>query len=225
MREGIRKPSDRKIIKLIMSHSIENIRQFQNKTKPEGCLNIHFYLRLYLIVANCLSGLLAGMTSTMGKMFLETISFEEGSSMFFNYQCWVTGLSVAFTVYTNLMNLNMTISLFPQLQVMPAYECCVILGILICGGIIMKELSMYTVPQIFMIFIGSSIAIIGIMIRVSMLEEEDDVAKSQIFMDCVEDPVSIEKKEGCQQDYITMQFGDDEKELANHKWPKLKIEP
>lgn len=199
-----------------MSHSIENIRLFQNKSKPEECLDIHFYLRFYLIVATCLSGLLAGMTSTMGKMWLETVSFEKGFGMFFNYQCWITGLSVAFTVYANLTNLNMTISLFPQLQVLPAYECCVILGILICGGIIMKEFSMYTVPQIVMIFIGSSIAIIGIMFRVSMLEEEDDVAKSQIFMDTVDDPVSIENKEGCQQDYVTVQFGDDEKELANH---------
>lgn len=114
------------------------------------------------------------MTSTMGKMFLEICAIEEGYDWFFNPLAWLTGISVCFTVFSNLYNLNFTIGLFNQLQVMPTYECSIILGTLVSGGIIMNEFGLYELRQLLLIFLGSSIAIVGIMYKVCMLEAYED---------------------------------------------------
>jgi hypothetical protein len=80
----------------------------------------------------------------MGKLFLLQVGFSTGYSFLYSPMCWVTGLSVIFTVFMNLSNLNFTISLYSQLLVMPTYECCIIFGTLASGGIVMNEFSYYT---------------------------------------------------------------------------------
>ena len=141
--DGMQKPSDRILIKIIQINSIAKLRVLQAKTEPETFFTIHFYVRLYLVLVNLLSGCFGGMTSTMGKMFLQVCSFEHGWSVVYNPMAWVTGLSVVFTVFSNLANLNATLRLYSQLMVMPTYECCIILGTLLSGGIVMNEFSYY----------------------------------------------------------------------------------
>jgi hypothetical protein len=59
-------------------------------------------------------------------------------------------------------------------MVMPTYECCVIFGTLVSGGIVMDEFSYYATSQLYFIFLGSTISISGIMYKVCKLEPEDD---------------------------------------------------
>ena len=113
----------------------------------------------------------------MGKMFLQVISFEEGWHFLINPMAWITGLSVVFTVFSNLANLNATLRLYSQLMVMPTYECCIILGTLLSGGIVMNEFSYYGTKQLLTIFCGTSIAFVGIMYKICMLEINDEVRK------------------------------------------------
>jgi len=95
-----------------------------------------------------LSGTLAGMNCVLGKLFALVASqnyilknpllivFEEG--------CWITGIMVVFSVFGNLINLNITISLYSQLITMPTYECCIIFGTFMSGGVVMGEFGYYT---------------------------------------------------------------------------------
>lgn len=117
----------------------------------------------------------------MGKMFLEVCAVEEGFDWFFNPLAWLTGLSVAFTVFSNLYNLNFTIGMFNQLQVMPTYECSIILGTLVSGGIIMNEFVLYELRQLLLIFMGSCIAIVGIMYKLCVLEASEDPEDEEII--------------------------------------------
>jgi hypothetical protein len=47
---------------------------------------------------------------------------------------------------------------------------------MVSGGIVMNEFKLYELRQLLLIFVGSSIAIVGIMVKVCMLEisEEDE---------------------------------------------------
>jgi hypothetical protein len=57
---------------------------------------------------------------------------------------------------------------------MPTYECCVIFGTLISGGIVMNEFEYYNNYQLLLIGCGSCTAILGIMFKICMLETEDE---------------------------------------------------
>ena len=85
---------------------------------------------------------------------------------------WVFTVLTFGSMLCNLINLNRSVSLFSQLHVMPTYECSIIFGTLLSGGIIMEEFSYYTPQQLTLIFIGSSICVIGIMWKVCLLELE-----------------------------------------------------
>lgn len=124
-------------------------------------------------MANLMSGMFGGMTSTMGKMFILILSFKPGYSYLFSPLAWTTGMSVVGLVVSNYYNLNLIVALYSQLIVLPTYECCIILGTLVSGGIVMQEFLFYTQTQLTIIFMGSCIAISGIMYKVCMLEVED----------------------------------------------------
>ena len=121
-----------------------------------------------------LSGLFGGMTSTMGKLFMSVCHYQSGLDFLTTPMAWATGLPVIFSVFSNLANLNSTISLYSQLMVMPTYECCIIIGSLLCGGFVMGELDYYGEKELLMIGLGSSICVSGIMYKVCMLEPEND---------------------------------------------------
>ena len=56
---------------------------------------------------------------------------------------------------------------------MPTYECCIIFGNLISGGLIMNEFDQYTYKQLSFIALGCSICCLGIMYKVCTLESSD----------------------------------------------------
>ena len=93
-------------------------------------------------MANLMSGMFGGMTSTMGKMFILIATFKSG--FVHSFLAWGTGLSVIGMVVSNYYNLNLIVALYSQLIVLPTYECCIILGTLVSGGIVMQEFLFYT---------------------------------------------------------------------------------
>jgi hypothetical protein len=62
---------------------------------------------------------------------------------------------------------------------MPNFESCNIFGNLLAGGFIMAEFQAYKTTEIVFVFIGCSLAVFGILYKVSMLDEED-IEKSLI---------------------------------------------
>lgn len=145
-------------------------------------------LRAYLLSVCLLSGCLSGMVTTMGKMWLVLVTLKPISSLLSDPFFYLCGLSVFFCVWSSVVNLNATIRLYSQLLVMPTYECCIIIGTFVSGGLVMGEFSYYSMHQLSFIFIGSCIAISGIMYKVIALEV-DDVQKQPDFQneDCVLD--------------------------------------
>lgn len=89
------------------------------------------------------------------------------------YYAWITGIAVNFTVWSNLYNLNLTISLYSQLVTMPTYEASVMFGTFMSGGIVMNEFVYYKTYQLLFIAIGLCISVVGILYKVCMLENAD----------------------------------------------------
>jgi hypothetical protein len=56
---------------------------------------------------------------------------------------------------------------------MPTYECAIIFGNLISGGLIMNEFAQYSYTNLAFIAVGSSTCMFGIMYKVCTLENED----------------------------------------------------
>lgn len=105
-------------------------------------------------------------------MFLLVCSFCPGISFLWEPLAWLTGMSVVFSVFSNVYNLNSTIALYSQLLVMPTYECSIIIGTLLSGGIVMQEFAFYKHQQLLIIMVGTCLAITGIMYKVCMLEAD-----------------------------------------------------
>jgi len=167
---GFEKPSDRILIKIAQQKTLRQLRLLQNKSEPESCLTIHFYLRAYLLMTSLLSGLFGGMTTTMFKLFLGLVSNSSFSDLVASPIAWITFVCALTMLFSNLYNLNVTISLYSQLLVMPTYECCIIFGTMMSGGVVMHEFVYYEQRQLVTIFVGICIALIGIMYKVCMLE-------------------------------------------------------
>lgn len=55
---------------------------------------------------------------------------------------------------------------------MPPYESSIILGNLFSGGILLNEFSSYETHQLIMIFIGSSINVVGILFKLFVMPSE-----------------------------------------------------
>ena len=127
-----------------------------------------------------LSGIFGGMTSTCCKLFLRIAEYEEGTLFLRDPIAWLFIILITASMIANLVNLNKTITLFSQLQVMPTYECCVIFGTLQTGGVILGEFSFYTNTQLSLIFLGSSICITGILWKICLLELDNRKKKVSV---------------------------------------------
>ena len=83
---------------------------------------------------------------------------------------WLSGSGLVFSILCNFYNVNTTVSMFSQLQMMPPYESSVIIGNLLSGGIVMNEFDFYDAKQITLIFIGTVICVFGIFYKVLKVE-------------------------------------------------------
>ena len=134
-------------------------------------------LRAFLILTNLLSGTLSGITCCLGKLmimvFVSPGVVSDPLSIFKMRCAWLLALCVNITVWSNLFNLNLTVSLYSQLITMPTYECCILLGTFMSGGVVMGEFSYYTNKQLIIILVGLCTCMSGIMYKVCMLENAD----------------------------------------------------
>lgn len=185
MPEEMSKPSDRILIKTVLKNDKHALKIIQGKPMP-GIFKLNFWLRFYLILVNVLSGCFSGFTVVNAKMCIEITSKKAPQDLFTDPMWYLTFVLMATMIISNLANLNQTISLYSQLLVMPTYECCIICGTLMAGGIVMNEFTYYTSQQLCLIFMGSLIAICGILYKVCVLEAEDIQQKTltEMSTDC-----------------------------------------
>jgi len=109
------KPSYRILIKTISTHTMEEVNNFQGikADSDKDFISLHLFIRTYLLLANIMSGIYCGLTAVMGKIFIITCSKSSGIlDTVTNLSAWISGLSVFITVFSNLVNVNKTISLY-----------------------------------------------------------------------------------------------------------------
>lgn len=109
-------PSIRILIKVISTHELSELLYVQGikSAKDESSFwSLHAWSRAFLLAQNLLSGVLVGLTSCMGKIFLLSCAHTKGVWGWAFTPCvWASGLSVTFTIFANLYNLNLTVSMY-----------------------------------------------------------------------------------------------------------------
>ena len=158
-----------------------------------------------MLVTSILCGALCGLTAVNGKIFILTLTRSTSTYDFVtNISAWICGVMNIISVFANLYNLNLTASLFSQLLTMPPYECSIIFGNLICGGLVMNEFNEYTSSQLFTIVTGCALCMCGIMYKVCTLESAD-LEKEESYKSAPSD-MDIElnetKESSCDEKYI-----------------------
>ena len=127
-------------------------------------------MQSFLVITSLLSGGLCGMTSTAMKLALDIAVLSE--AWWTEYMFYVMICSMLISSLLNFLNLTTTLMLYSQLYTMPCYESSVIFGNLLAGGIIMGEFSNYSLVQLVFLFVGSAIAVAGILYKVRYIDEE-----------------------------------------------------
>lgn len=119
-----------------------------------------------------LSGGLCGLTSTAMKLALDIFVFSP--ACWSEYMFYVMMAALLLTSFLNFLNLTTTLMLYSQLYTMPSYESSIIFGNLMAGGFIMNEFVNYTALQLFFLFLGSAIAVAGILYKVRYIDEGEE---------------------------------------------------
>ena len=161
----------------MQTHSILQLDRLQgndgsilNVADKEERMNLHVTLQSFLVVTSMLSGMLCGVTSVAMKLALEIVTLAPHYVT--NYMLYAMIMTLALTSLLNFLNLTTTLMLYSQLYTMPPYESAVIFGNLLAGGFIMNEFQDYSYMAIFILFIGSAIAVFGILYKVRFIDEE-----------------------------------------------------
>ena len=93
------------------------------------------------IVSGCFIGLLTSNT----KLFTETIKMSTSvAAIIINPFVYIFGGCMAVWMTMNFYNLNITMSIYSQLYVLPFYESCSICFNLVSGLVLMGEVDLYT---------------------------------------------------------------------------------
>ena len=124
------------------------------------------------MASSLLSGGCSGLGNVFGKLLLNLVS-TTGADITSNSSFWICAPATIFVMGFTVYNQNINLSYFSQLLVVPVFLCCLILGTL-CGGIfVMGEYKFYTTQEMYLIALGNSISIIGIIYKVSKLETNE----------------------------------------------------
>jgi hypothetical protein len=94
---------------------MDDVYYFQgiSEEKDKDLISLHIFIRAFLLLSSILSGILCGLTAVMGKIFIITCSNSDGMyDIATNVSAWITGASVVATVFSNLINVNITVSLY-----------------------------------------------------------------------------------------------------------------
>ena len=117
------------------------------------------------MLTSLVSGIFAGLAASNAKLLSNIFKYFPPGEYFSLGATYLHAGLILVGIGANFLNLNITIGLYSQLAAMPPYESSVIIGNLLCGGIVMNEFEHYEAYQLGLIFAGSFICINGILYR------------------------------------------------------------
>ena len=117
------------------------------------------------MLTSLLSGMFAGLAASNAKLLSNIFKFYDPGEYLAIGATYLHVALILIGIGANFFNLNITIGLYSQLAAMPPYESSVIIGNLLCGGIVMSEFDHYRAWQLSIIFAGSFVCINGILYR------------------------------------------------------------
>lgn len=111
----------------------------------EDFVTIRTHVRSFLVLTSILSGCFIGFLTSNTKLFTESIKMSPSiASALINPYIYFFAALMGISILSNFYNLNVTMSKYSQLYVLPFYESCSICFNLISGLVLMGEFELYT---------------------------------------------------------------------------------
>lgn len=132
---------------------------------------VAFHVKMFLLLTSLFSGCFVSIFLSHGKLVQEFMknSGDLGDALS-NPLFYILAINTFLGMFINFYNLNVTMSMYSQLYVMPFYESCSMFFNLITGIMLIGEGELYTTTQLICIFIGNIVCITGIFLKMSVLE-------------------------------------------------------
>lgn len=172
--EVIEPASDRIIIQMVMRNPKSDLIKFQGLDEATESTSVGLHVKLFLLLTSLFSGCFVSIFLSHGKLVQEFMkNSDDLGSALSNPLFYILAVNTFLGMFINFYNLNITMSMYSQLYVMPFYESCSMFFNLITGIMLIGEGELYTNTQLISIFIGNIVCITGIFLKMSVLEAYD----------------------------------------------------
>jgi hypothetical protein len=123
-----------------MRNTRDELFYLQDQKDKRQFWTVRTHVRTFLIITSVLSGCLIGLLTSNSKLFTESIKMSHTiPAMIINPYIYFFGGMMIILMSSAFYNLNLTMSLYSQLFVLPFYESCSICFNLASGLLIMGE--------------------------------------------------------------------------------------
>ena len=174
--EIVEPASDRIVIQVVMRNSFKNLQLYQGIEESTKSFSIITHVKLFLLITSLFSGCFVSIFLSHGKLVQEFMKNSDGiGEALKNPLFYILQINTFLGMFINFYNLNITMSKYSQLYVMPFYESCSMFFNLITGIMLIGEGELYTNSQLTKIFIGNIVCITGIFLKMSTLEAYEPI--------------------------------------------------
>lgn len=112
-----------------------------------------------------LTGLYAGISSVAMKFIIEVLR-EEDDMDAMNLGLFLSIALTALSLLLNLTTMNHLLSLYPSLKAVPISQSLILVGTILCGGLMLDEFSTYSFNSLCIFSVGAVICVIGLYLKV-----------------------------------------------------------
>ena len=114
------------------------------------------------------------------KILMQTLGKYEGKMMYHDWITYAAMLLFVMLYVTDIMVMNLSVSLYSQLYVIPLQETLIIVFNLLSGGLILGEFRSYSSQEFAFVLAGCCLTVFGLMVKTYFDDfDEDSVTEDQ----------------------------------------------
>ena len=120
---------------------------------------------MLLFAESCLTGLYAGISSVATKFLIEVLR-EQQDQASRKLGLIISSTMLLLSLLFNMTTMNHLLSLYPSLKAVPSSQSMIIIGTIVCGGVMLDEFAAYTYTSLFVFSVGAFVCILGLYLKI-----------------------------------------------------------
>lgn len=112
-----------------------------------------------------LTGVYSGVSAVATKYLVEVL--RETTDMTAKIYGLIASISMLIiSLILNLTTMNHLLSLYPSLKAVPTSQSMILIGTVMCGGILLDEFAAYTALKLLLFCLGVIICVVGLYLKI-----------------------------------------------------------